>query len=970
MPAEGLWKTRAYFTRVIGIAMCACLMVISSQAQEPVLVEAQMTEGTNMAAALSPDGETLVIALQGVLWTLPAQGGEALAVTPAEMDAHEPMWSPDGSLIAFYAFVGDAFAIWTVEADGSELRRIPLPEGADARYPAFSFDGEKLLYASDESGGYALWMNDLASGERRQLTDAQETGYSAPETPYFSGNGNAVYPTLSPDAQTLAYVIDGPIDRLVLRDVNSQQQARDLMSSQLLGAPLWSPDGAALYIVGIEQGQTHLSRVSTRTGDVQRLVSGGDIFPFRPSLSPDGRLYYTADGQIKTLEGDSTQGATVPFVAKVTLDRTPYARREYDLASQSPQQTLGIIDPILSPDGSAAVFAALGDLWYADLDSGETRKLTDDVFIDVSPSWSPNGSQVAWVSDRFGKADVWLLNIADNSAKRISDLDRPPSSPIWSPDGSKIAYLKDVGSTVFVSSTINVIDLATGADRQVSEPMFGPSAPAWSPDSEKLVVYYRDPGSSRFREGHNVLYVLPASGVGEKFFVSPVPAKSLGRRQHNRPAWSANGDMVYRLDGALWSVPMSADGELGQAQRIARAGENPSWSADGNKLIYVDGADIHLYERANSQTEELAIQPIWIQEMPRNAMTIRAGRMFDGVNDGTTSGVDIVIQNGIITDVRQAGFSQAVGELIDARGKFVMPGLIENHTHQSITQGIMLGELYLCNAITSVRETGDDPYHAVERREAAASGRRPGPRVFTAGPLNEGTRVSYGVSETVGNLERIEDSLRLSTELQLDMYKSYVRQDYTVQKRAIELAHASGIPVSSHELYPAVANGIDQMEHLAATSRRGYSLKESRLNIAYQDVIELATKSKVVITPTMALSERSSNLDAQKATLLKIVNGGGRIVAGTDSPFVSFADSMHRELEIYVEAGLSTSQALRSATGDAADALGVGHQLGKIAPGYLADLVILDGNAIEDFTQVRNINTVIKNGEVACVNPQ
>jgi imidazolonepropionase-like amidohydrolase len=85
---------------------------------------------------------------------------------------------------------------------------------------------------------------------------------------------------------------------------------------------------------------------------------------------------------------------------------------------------------------------------------------------------------------------------------------------------------------------------------------------------------------------------------------------------------------------------------------------------------------------------------------------------------------------------------------------------------------------------------------------------------------------------------------------------------------------------------------------------------------------------------------------------------------------VSFADSLHRELEIYVEAGLTTSQALRSATGDAADALGAGNQLGKIAPGYLADLVILDGNAIEDITHVRAINTVIKNGVVvACQNP-
>lgn len=939
-------------------------------AQERVLVDAVMTEGTNMAAAVSPDGRTLIIALQGVLWSLPATGGDAQALTPPEMDAQEPVWAPDGSRIAFYGFVGDAFAIWSMNPDGSDLTRLANGASADARYPAFTADSRQILYSSDEDGGYAVWMTDRNSGERRPLTSARETGYAAPTTPYFSGDGNSVYPTLSPYGNNLAWVIDGPVNRLVVRDLNARQGFRELYRAPLLGAPLWSADGNALYIVGIDESETFLAHVPLDGIGANHLVEGGDIFPFRPSLGPDGTLYYTADGQVKTLNPAGEPGRAVPFSAKVTLDRTPYERRTYDFLDQTPKKALGIIDPILSPDGSQAAFAALGDIWHSDLATGVLNKLTDDVAIDISPTWSPDGERIAWVSDRGGIANVWLMTLSDGSTTQISNVDKPASAPVWSPDGSKIAYLKDEGNSVFVSSTVNVIDLATASESVISEPMFGPSTPAWSPDGSKIVVTHRDPGNSRFREGFNELYVLPADGVGEKFFVAPVLGKSLGRRQHNRPAWSASGEIVYRVDGALWSVPMGNDGSLGEASIIAGAGENPSWSADGSKLIYMDGAAIKLYDKASGQTRDLDIQPEWVQVRPMESLTIRAGRLFDGVNDGTTSSVDIVIQNGVIVDVRMAGFSQVSGTFIDASDKFVMPGLIENHTHQSINQGVMLGQLYLCNAITSVRETGDDPYHAVERRESEASGRRPGPRVFTAGPLNEGTRISYGVSETVESEERVADSMRLSTALKLDMYKSYVRQDYTAQKRVIELAHASGIPVSSHELYPAVANGIDQMEHLAATSRRGYSLKESRLNIAYQDVIELTTKSRVIITPTMALSERSSDLDAQKATLLKIVNGGGRIVAGTDSPFVTFADSLHRELEIYVEAGLSTSQALRSATGDAADALGAGNQLGKIARGYLADLVILDGNAIEDITQVRAINTVIKNGAVACTNPQ
>jgi Tol biopolymer transport system component len=150
--------------------------------------------------------------------------------------------------------------------------------------------------------------------------------------------------------------------------------------------------------------------------------------------------------------------------------------------------------------------------------------------------------------------------------------------------------------------------------------------PSWSPDGSKVVVYYREPMNSRFREGKNVLYVLPADGQGEKLMISPVEGKSLGRRQHNRPAWSSTGEIVYRIDGALWSAPMSSEGELGDSTLIAAAGENPSWSADGSKLIYIDGQDLHLYDKASGATTQLDIKPQWTQALPEAAFTIRAGR--------------------------------------------------------------------------------------------------------------------------------------------------------------------------------------------------------------------------------------------------------------------------------------------------------------------------------------------------------
>ena len=646
------------------------------------------------------------------------------------------------------------------------------------------------------------------------------------------------------------------------------------------------------------------------------------------------------------------------------LDRAPYDRRKYDLSDPAPQYALGIVDPVLSPDGTMAAFTAIGDLWIVDLPNGVPEKLTDDPFVDLSPSWSPDGQKIAFVSDRGGKSDIWTLTLDTLEMVQITDSAKPVSAPDWSPDGSKIAYLSDALLTVFTVATVNTIDIPTRNVEVISTPIFGPSAPEWSPDGSKIALVERYAFTNRFREGINAIHLLPASGDSDPVWVYPVPGKSLGRRQWNRLAWAEDGTIVYRMDGGLWSVHLSSDGTFGEPTLIAETGENPSWSSDGTSIIYADGARLKKYDATTQETSVLNVKPIWSQYKPDDQLTVRVTHLFDGTGDDYLTDVDIHIINGTITSIHPIGAEPIFGTLIDATGKTAIPGLIESHTHQSTNLGMALGETWLSHGITTVRETGDDPYHAVERREAIASGRRPGPRVFTAGPLNEGARVSYGVSETAGTIEQSQLAMRLSDDLQLDMFKSYVRQDYDTQKAVIALAHASGIPVSSHELYPAVANGIDNMEHLSATSRRGYSLKQSRTGRAYQDVVSLIVESGVVVTPTLTLETRRGTRDVtnQKNTLREIVEAGGKIVAGTDSPFVPFAESLHTEIAAYVDAGISESRALRSATSDAADALGVGDQLGRIVPGALADMVILDGDPLSDISATRSISIVIQNG--------
>src|SRR3954465_1606049 len=96
-----------------------------------------------------------------------------------------------------------------------------------------------------------------------------------------------------------------------------------------------------------------------------------------------------------------------------------------------------------------------------------------------------------------------------------------------------------------------------------------------------------------------------------------------------------------------------------------------------------------------------------------------------------------------------------------------------------------------------------------------------------------------------------EMELQRAKVLQHDLIKSYVRLPDLQQKRMVEFAHSIGIPVATHEIYPAAYVGVDNTEHNSATSRRGYSPKMATMQRAYDDVVQLFGKSQRYLTPTL-----------------------------------------------------------------------------------------------------------------------
>ena len=136
----------------------------------PSQVEVVLREGTNLAAALSPDGETLAIDLLGSIWLIPDSNNVAHRITDELSDARQPDWAPDGQRIVFQAYRDGNWHIWSIGKDGQGLRQHTFGL-FDDREPAWSHDGSRIVFSSDRSGNYDIWELNVASSLTTQITN-------------------------------------------------------------------------------------------------------------------------------------------------------------------------------------------------------------------------------------------------------------------------------------------------------------------------------------------------------------------------------------------------------------------------------------------------------------------------------------------------------------------------------------------------------------------------------------------------------------------------------------------------------------------------------------------------------------------------------------------------------------------------------------------------------------------------------
>jgi imidazolonepropionase-like amidohydrolase len=393
------------------------------------------------------------------------------------------------------------------------------------------------------------------------------------------------------------------------------------------------------------------------------------------------------------------------------------------------------------------------------------------------------------------------------------------------------------------------------------------------------------------------------------------------------------------------------------------------------------------------------------------------GRVIDGTGRVIERGT-VVVRDGRIAEVGPTGSVRVPdgASRVALTGKTLMPGLVNAHGHLSPVDVLRTGpefytranlerqlRAYATYGVTTVFSLGDDQADAFALRDAQASAPPGRARVFVAGPIVTATTAAAARADTDKVVALKPDLLKIRVDDNLGTSKKMPEEAW---RATLERAKAAKLTLAAHIFYLADATALAQAGNVfiahsvrdvpvdqpfltamkAANAcysptlmrevstfvydstppwttdpffRRGYSAAVAA------ELADPARHARIKASPAWEQGQKyKAGLEVAKANLKRVHDAGVRIAFGTDTgPAARFQGFFeHLELEMMVEAGLTPMQAIVSATGAAADCWGRAGQIGTIAPGAAADLLVLSANPLERITNTRALDAIYIGG--------
>jgi len=451
-------KSFSSFFLVVGLFVCA----LSAHAAGPLLMQKPTLSKTHIAFAYAGD-----------LWLVAREGGEARLLTSGTGTKSDPVFSPDGSMIAFTGDYDGNVDVYVMPGGGGVPRRLTHHPAID-EVVGWAPDGKSVLFRSSRNS-YSRF--------NRLFTVSLDGGL-----PHELPLPTAEFGALSSDGKHIAYV---PVDnnrRLSaigwkryrggkasrvwianLADLNLDQVPRETSND---GNPMWV--GNKVYFLSDRNGPFSLYAYDLKSKKVEQALPGNGADIKSASAGP-GAIVYEQFGSLNLFDPATGKSKAVAVTVPADLPnvRPHFKKVENEIASAT-----------LSPSGARALFEAHGEVLAAPAEKGDIRNLTNTPgTMERDPAWSPDGKSVAYFSDESGEYQLFIKSPDGMSEPKKISLGNPPSfyySPTWSPDSKKIAY---------TDKRLNLwyVDLAKGTPVKIDTDTYDAPQrtldPAWSPDS-------------------------------------------------------------------------------------------------------------------------------------------------------------------------------------------------------------------------------------------------------------------------------------------------------------------------------------------------------------------------------------------------------------------------------------------------------------------------------------------------------
>ena len=931
-----------------------------------------------------------------------------------------PDYTPDGQ----YVIVSKSNDLWMYHIGGGSGLRLtgtapPAPAGQGGGAAPTNFMGAsaspdgRYIYAGARTGpaGYNQMM-----GSTQVVMYDRKTGRLATRTLNL---GNAFRPAISPDGKWLAYASrQMAVTGLKLRDLASGDERwlsndiqRDDIESRgsrdLLPGYSWTPDSKSIILA--HHGKIWSMDIASGkqtpipfTAEVDQLI--GDLVKFEYPIN-DTLLTVR---QIRDAR-PSPDGKRLVFSA---LDHLWMM----DLPSGTPKRmtssTEGEHLPIWSPDGKYIAYVSWteegGDIWRIPSGGGRAEKLTAQSAYYDDIAYSTSGTRI--VAARAPRTQRAFVNDEINPKLVITDL-------VWLPatGGATtfITSLTNAGRPHFTtdSARIWIYEAADGlvsmrwdgTDRTAHLKVTGYMAPGGGPNAQPrqaAELQVSPDGNRVLASVDNRLFVVPLPVTGgptptvsvQQPVGGALPFRRLSRIGGEFVGWDRDSRGVfYSLGRAFFQY------DIARADSLASdsASKAPPTRAGGAGAAAAGGINKPVYEALRTDVTITAAK-----DRPTGSVVLRGARIITMKGDAVIARGDVVVTANRIVGVGEQGSVPvpAGARIIDVAGKTIMPGLMDIHAHMWPQWGVHSPQPYMYTAnlaygVTTSRDPQTSTADVIAYGDAVDVGQIIGPRIFATGP-------GIFAQDDVNSADDANEVMRRYSEFYLtETIKQYMAGDRR-QRQWLAMA------AKAQKITPTLEGGLDFKKNMTE-AMDGYAGIEHTLPIAplYKDAIGLFAQSGTTYTPTLLVqyggpwaenwwyehvdiladkklthftpfselerrglrrpqwfrdSEYSYTLFAEQAK--KVVEAGGRVGLGGHGQLQGLG--VHWEMWSIASGGMKPMDVLRVATIFGAEAIGLQASLGSIEVGKLADLLVLDGNPLDDIRNTNTIQFVMKNGRV------